>query len=95
MLLLSYAYFRFGALPGSTAESVLNGVAAAAIGLILASTIRQTRVALDSVKAIVLALVVFVTYGILHWPLLLVLLLTVPIGMVLYWRESAWEEAGG
>lgn len=95
MLLLSYAYFRFGAVPGSTAESVLNGVAAAAIGLILASMIRQAPIALDSVKAIGLALVVFVTYGVLHWSLLLVLLLTVPVGIVLYWRESAWKEVEG
>lgn len=37
MLLLSFAYFRFGAVPGSLAESALGGVAAAAIGLILAT----------------------------------------------------------
>jgi chromate transporter len=92
MLLLTYAYVRFGALPGSAAESVLNGVAAAAIGIILASMIRQAPLALDSVKAMALALVVFVTYGLLRWPLLLVLLLTVPVGMVLYWKESAWKE---
>jgi chromate transporter len=92
MLLLGYAYFRFGALPGSTAEGALNGVAAAAIGLIVASMIRQAPLALDSVKAVGLALVVFVTYGVLHWPLLLVLLLTVPVGVLLYWREAGWLE---
>lgn len=89
MLLLSFAYFRFGAVPGSLAESALDGVAAAAIGLILATMIRQAPIALDSLKAVGLALVVFVTYGLLHWQLLLVLLLTVPVGMGLYWQEAA------
>ncbi len=89
MLLLSFAYFRFGAVPGSLAESALDGVAAAAIGLILATMIRQAPIALDSLKAMGLALVVFVTYGLLHWQLLLVLLLTVPAGMGLYWQEAA------
>jgi chromate transporter len=93
MLLLSFAYFRFGAVPGSLAEHALNGVAAAAIGLILATMLRQAPIALDSLKAIGLALVVFVTYGLLHWPLLLVLLLTVPVGMGLYWSEAAENPA--
>lgn len=88
MLLLSFAYFRFGAVPGSLAENALNGVAAAAIGLILATMIRQAPIALDSLKAVGLALVVFLTYGLLHWPLLLVLLLTVPVGVGLYWQEA-------
>ena len=78
-LMLSLAYFRFGALPGSSAEGALSGVAAAAIGLILATVLRQARIGLDSLKAVLLALVVFVTYGLLHWSLLLVLLLTVPV----------------
>ena len=88
MLLLSFAYFRFGAVPGSVAESALNGVAAAAIGLILATVLRQAPLALDSLKALGLALGVFATYGLLHWPLLLVLLLFVPVGMALYWQEA-------
>ncbi|RIH83065.1 Chromate transport protein [Calidithermus terrae] len=91
MLLLSLAYFRFGALPGSSLEGALSGVAAAAVGLILATVLRQAKVGLDSLKAVLLALVVFVTYGLLHWSLLLVLLLTVPVGVALYWREA---EAG-
>ncbi|GIW36370.1 MAG: hypothetical protein KatS3mg073_0515 [Meiothermus sp.] len=76
-------------LPGSLAESALNGVAAAAIGLILATMLRQAPIALDSRKAVLLALGVFVTYGLLHWPLLLVLLMFVPVGMALYWQEAA------
>ncbi|RIH87057.1 chromate transporter [Calidithermus roseus] len=88
MLLLSLAYFRFGAQPGSSAEGALSGVAAAAIGLVLATMLRQVRVGLDSLKAILLALAVFVTYGLLHWSLLLVLLLTVPVGVALYWQEA-------
>lgn len=92
MLLLTWAYFRFGAVPGSSAEQALNGVAAAAIGLILATMIQQAPIALDSLKAVGLAAVVFVTYGLLHWPLLLVLLLTVPVGMGLYWKEAQSQK---
>ena len=88
MGLLSFAYFRFGITPDSTAENALNGVAAAAIGLILATMLRQMPIALDSLKAIALALAVFITYGLLHWQLLLVLLFTVPVGMALYWGEA-------
>jgi chromate transporter len=40
-----------------------------------------------------LALLVFVTYGLLHWQLLLVLLLSVPLGMGLYWQEAAKKPA--
>ncbi len=89
MLGLTWAYFRFGAMPGSAAQSILTGVTAAAIGLIAASMLRMAPAALDSLKAIGLALVVFVTYGLLHWPLLLILLLSVPLGMRLYWKEAA------
>ncbi|MER3483608.1 MAG: chromate transporter, partial [Meiothermus sp.] len=51
-------------------------------------SLRQLPAALDSAKAFLLALSVFVTYGLLHWSLLLVLVLAVPLGMVLYWKES-------
>lgn len=88
MLLLSLAYFRLGILPGSAAQDMLSGVAAGAVGLILATALHQFPAALDSVKAALLALLVFVTYGLLHWSLLFVLLLVVPLGTVLYWRES-------
>ena len=88
MILLSLAYFRLGIVPGSTAQNALSGVAAAAVGLILATSLRQLPAALDSPKALLLALSVFVTYGLLHWSLLLVLALTVPLGMALYWKES-------
>lgn len=88
MLLLSLAYFRWGLLPGAAAQDALSGVAAGAVGLILATVMRQLPAALDSLKAVGLALLVFVTYGLLHWSLLLVLLLAVPLGMGLYWRES-------
>ncbi|GAB5601650.1 hypothetical protein FJNA_01740 [Thermus sp. FJN-A] len=88
MLLLGLAYFRFGAQPGSGAEGALSGVAAVAIGLVLATLLRQVRVGLDSLKAILLALAVFVTYGLLHWSLPLVLLLTMPVGVALYWQEA-------
>ncbi|MDX2008343.1 MAG: chromate transporter [Meiothermus sp.] len=92
ILALTWAYFRFGAMPGSAANQVLTGVTAAAIGLILASMLRMAPAALDSLKAAALALVVFVTYGLLHWPLLLVLLATVPAGVALYWREAGGEK---
>jgi chromate transporter len=88
MLFLSLAYFRLGVVPGSTAQNALSGVAAAAVGLILATSLRQLPAALDSLKAVLLALLVFITYSLLHWSLLLVLVLVVPLGMALYWRES-------
>jgi len=88
MILLSLAYFHLGVLPGSWAQNALEGVAAAAVGLILATSLRQVPVALDSLKAVLLALLVFVMYGLLHWSLLLVLLLAVPLGLTLYWKES-------
>lgn len=88
MMALTWAYFRFGVVPGSGFDAVLTGVAAAAIGVIGASMLHQAPIGLNSLKAVLLAGVVFVTYGLLHWPLLLVLLATVPVGMALYWKES-------
>ncbi|WP_233498287.1 chromate transporter [Meiothermus sp. QL-1] len=95
MLFLSLAYLRLGALPGSLAESALSGVTAAAIGLILATLFHQAPLALGSLKAVGLALGVFVTYGLLHWPLLLVLLCFMPLGVMLYWPEAAEEDPWG
>ena len=95
MLALTWAYFRFGVMPGSSFDAILTGVAAAAIGVIVASMLQQAPVGLGSLKAIGLAVTVFVTYGLLHWPLLLVLLLTVPVGMGLYWRESEDKAGSG
>ncbi len=88
MLALSLAYFHLGTQPGSSAAEALRGIMASAIGLILATTLHQARIGLDSPKAVALALWVFVTYGLFHWPLPMVLLSAVPVGVAFYWRES-------
>ncbi|WP_337843785.1 chromate transporter [Thermus sp.] len=88
MLLLSLAYLGSGTQPGPSAKGALAGVMASALGLMLATTWHQARIGLDSPKALLLALGVFLAYGLLHWPLPVVLLLAAPVGVALYWRES-------
>lgn len=88
MLLLSLLYLRLGARPGAWAQGALSGVAAAAIGVFLEVLLHQAPRALSAPKALGLALAVFLAYGLLHLPLLWVLLGALPLGVLLFWEEA-------
>lgn len=82
---LAYLYDTFGTLP--LVSDGISGVASAAAGLFLGTALRMaTRLNL-SVPALAIAACGFIAVGFLRLPLLPVMLVLTPIGMVITWRE--------
>jgi chromate transporter len=75
----------------SFAEAAMDGVAAAAIGLILIVAGRGVRRAVPRPEAIVALFVTFVAVGLLHYSLLLVVAIVGPISVLAAWFRSAPE----
>jgi chromate transporter len=73
----------------SFAEAAMDGVAAAAIGLILIVAGRGVRRAVPRPEAIVALFVTFVAVGLLHYSLLMVVAIVGPISVLAAWFRSA------
>jgi chromate transporter len=67
-------------------RGTFRGVAAAAAGLMVAASIKVALPYRHSLRAILLAGVAFVGVSVLHWPLLLVVLVLAPCGVLAAWR---------
>lgn len=67
------------------ADAALEGVAAAAIGLILIIALKGARRAARGVESFAAFLAVFVTVGLLHWSLLLVVVVVGPLSVAAAW----------
>jgi chromate transporter len=80
VLLLAIVYQRFAALPAVVAA--MHGLAAAAAGLTLATGLKMLVALRNPRIAWPLTALAFVTVGVLRWPLLPVLLILVPLGVV-------------
>ncbi|MSO89983.1 MAG: chromate transporter [Acetobacteraceae bacterium] len=65
--------------------AALSGVAAAAIGLLLANGIRLSRRNLHGLRGTMITLVTALAIGVFHLPLLEALAVIVPINLVLTW----------
>ncbi|HZR98203.1 MAG TPA: chromate transporter [Chloroflexota bacterium] len=63
-----------------------RGVAAAAAGLMVATSIKVALPYRHSLRAVLLASLAFAAVGLLHWPLLAVVLVLAPCGMLAAWR---------
>lgn len=91
-------YAHYGDLPAL--RRMLTGVAAAAAGLMIATVAKMarplfTKRSKDTTKsrtaiAPLIAFVTFVTIGILHWPLPLVLLAIVPVSIGVAFVSRTW-----
>src|SRR4051812_37368272 len=68
-------------------QSALDGVAATAVGLNIATGIRVARRRND-VLSLVIAAVVFVGVALLHWPMLWVVLAAAPVSLAISWNRS-------
>ena len=71
------------------AQFVLDGVAATAAGLNVATAVKALRRSKNLVAAVV-AVAVFVAVGILHWPMLWVVLVAAPLSVALAWRSESY-----
>lgn len=78
-------YLQFRGVGG--VHFMLDGVAATAVGLNIATGIRVAQ-RQKNVSALVIAAGVFLAVAILHWPMLWVVIGAAPISLAAAWRES-------
>ena len=83
---LSVAYFTVRNFSSPVVTGALTGVAAGAVGISLATLARVAPPGLKSRGAPLIALTAFVANGVLHLPILWVLLVLLPIGIALNWN---------
>ena len=89
ILIIATIYAHYGDLPFF--RRMLTGVAAAAAGLMMATVVKMLRplfrIGSGTVTAPLIALATFVSIGIVHWPLPLVLLVIVPVSIAMAWAR--------
>jgi chromate transporter len=69
---------------------MLTGVAAAAAGLVISMTMKMAEPLVEEGNWLIYAVVVvvFVTIGLLRWPIWWVLLLGIPLSIAIAWRAQ-------
>jgi chromate transporter len=78
---LALVYQRFASVP--EVRAALIGAAAAAAGLVLGTALKMTQKIEPSPLALLVTVVPFVAIGLLDWPLVPVVITTVPLSIVL------------
>ena len=78
ILVLAALYVRYGALP--IAHSILGGLAAVGIGMTLSVGAKLARTIRKPVP-VAIAATLFITVGVLHWPMIPMVLLLVPVSI--------------
>jgi chromate transporter len=85
ILFVGAIYAHYGDVPAL--RRMLTGVAAAAVGLLMATVAKMARPLFRSsnVTAPLISLATFISIGIVHWPLPLVLMVIVPVSIAVAW----------
>ncbi|NWK44023.1 chromate transporter [Ralstonia pickettii] len=83
LLLIVMLYDHFSAL--SVVQNLLKGMAAVAAGLVLSTAVKLAQGQSRTWRALGIGLAVFLTIGVLQWPLLPVMLVLIPLALVLEW----------
>ncbi len=85
VLFVGAIYAHYGDLP--VLRRMLTGVAAAAVGLLMATVAKMARPLFRSgtVTAPLISLATFIAIGIVHWPLPLALMVIVPVSIAAAW----------
>jgi chromate transporter len=89
ILILAFLYLQFGTAPG--AHAVLGGLAAVGVGMTLSVGAKLARGVRKPIPVLITA-ALFVTVGILHWPMIPVVLVLAPISIGLerwLWKAAA------
>jgi chromate transporter len=92
VLVLGGLYFRHHQVPAL--KDSMSGLVAAAAGMTLAVAVKLAGQYRRDPVALVLAVAAFIGMGVLRWPLLVVLGVLAPIGLVWYWPRGAPEQEG-
>jgi len=66
-------------------QNLLKGMAAVAAGLVLSTAVKLAQGQSRTWRALGIGLAVFLTIGVLQWPLLPVMLVLIPLALVLEW----------
>lgn len=69
-------------------HNVLDGVAAAAVGLLLAMSVKAVQVTHMRPIQLVITAIVIIAVGVLRWPMVPVILVLAPISVALVWPRS-------
>jgi chromate transporter len=93
MLGLAWAYLNLKMLGDPRIEALLHGVAAAAVGLVLAFVAQVAPVGLRVVSGPLVALAAFVMIGLLRWPMALVVVGLFPVSLWLNRPQRAQGAA--
>ena len=86
LLLIVMLYDHYSAL--SVVQNLLKGMAAVAAGLVLSTAVKLAQGQSRTWRAIGIGLGVFLTIGVLQWPLLPVMLVLIPLALVLEWSAT-------
>jgi chromate transporter len=86
VVLLGLLYTRYGNLPHM--EGIFRGISAAGAGLVVATALQLAMTPRMRSPLAVLAVAAFILTAWLRWPLLAVLGLLVPIGLIGAWRRK-------
>ncbi len=73
----------------SWAHNFLCGVATAAVGLVLSVALKAIRHTMRGIAPMAILAVIVVTVGMLHWPMVPVVLCAVPVSVALAWYEGS------
>lgn len=92
VLVLGGLYFRHHQVPAL--KDSMSGLVAAAAGMTLAVAVKLAGQYRRDPVALALAVAAFIGMGVLRWPLLVVLGVLAPIGLVWYWPRGAPERKG-
>lgn len=87
VILLGLTFERFGTIPW--VRHGLEGLAAAASGLILATALKIARPSLRASSTLAVVIIAFVLFGVLHLALPLVILIALPVSLALAARRVA------
>jgi chromate transporter len=91
VLFMAWLYFQFKEVPA--VKGVLHGASAAAVALTLAMVIKTGQKCLTGVVPVALFGIAFVLNGVLRWPLLGVLAIVAPLGLIWAWPRGRRDEA--
>jgi chromate transporter len=85
ILVMGILYTRFGASPAT--HAVLGGLAAVGVGMTLSIGMTVAR-KVRTLVPIVIASAIFVTVGVLHWPMIPIVLVATPLSIGFEWLTA-------
>jgi chromate transporter len=83
---LATVYERYGQIP--VVEAAITGITAAAAGLVIGTVLKMARRLRQTPAALLVTALVFIAAAILHWHLLVIMALMIPLSLAL----TIWER---